>query len=233
MRVAERTAELTRAHEEMKTVSFELIWAEEKERERIAGELHDQVGQSLLLAKMKMDALVDRIPDESLRSSALEASSLVAASIHDIRSLTFRMRPPLLDTAGIDIVLKWLCSSVSSDYDLQVEFAGECPPASLSVETRYTLYQAVRELLINVTKHARTQWAQVSITSTDNTIVVSVADEGIGFDAPAAILKHIDNGGFGLYNVRQRIEYLGGSCSIESVPGTGTKVTLTLPLSEN
>ena len=230
MRVAERTAELARSHEEMKTVSFELIWAEEKERERIAGELHDQVGQSLLLAKMKLDALADRITDDTLRSSALEASSLVTVSISDIRSLTFRMRPPLLDTAGIDTVLKWLCSSVSSDYDLQVEFAGECQPASLSVETRYTLYQAVRELLINAAKHARTQRAQVSLTASDDTIVVSVTDEGIGFDAPAAILKHIDNGGFGLYNVRQRIEYLGGSCAIESAPGRGTRITLTLPL---
>ena len=162
-RVAERTSELARAHEEMKKVSFELIWAEEKERERIAGELHDQVGQSLLLAKMKLDALEDRLPDESLRSWAAEAASLVEISIHDIRSLTFRMRPPLLDTAGIDTVLEWLCTSISNDYDLQVDFTSDCQPRPLSAETRYSLYQAVRELLINVAKHARTQRAQVSL----------------------------------------------------------------------
>jgi PAS domain S-box-containing protein len=229
-RVAERTAELARAHEEMKTVSFELIWAEEKERERIAGELHDQVGQSLLLAKMKLDALGDRITDESLRASALDAATLVAATIHDIRSLTFRMRPPLLETAGIDTVLRWLCSSVSNDYDLQVEFSGEGPPALMSVETRYTLYQTVRELLINVAKHARARRAQVSLSSGIGTLVVSVADDGAGFNVQDGVLKHVNNGGFGLYNVRQRIEYLGGSCSIESAPGRGTRVTLMAPL---
>jgi PAS domain S-box-containing protein len=232
-RVTERTSELARAHEEMKKVSFELVWAEEKERERIAGELHDRVGQSLLLAKMKLDVLGEKLPDESTRSWAVDAASLVQTSIHDIRSLTFRMRPPLLETAEINTILKWLCTSISSDYNLQAEFTGDGQPASLKVETRYSLYQAVRELLINVAKHARTYRAQVSLTTAEGMLAVCVADEGAGFTPQDGILKHANNGGFGLYNVRQRIEYLGGSCSIESVPGTGTQVTLTLPLSEN
>jgi PAS domain S-box-containing protein len=232
-RVAERTSELAQAHEEMKKVSFELIWAEEKERERIAGELHDRVGQSLLLAKMKLDALGEKLPDESTRSWAVDAASLVQMSIHDIRSLTFRMRPPLLETAEIDTVLKWLCTSISNDYNLLAEFTGNGQPASLNVETRYSLYQAVRELLINVAKHARTHRAQVSLTTIKGILAVSVADEGAGFTPKDGILKHANNGGFGLYNVRQRIEYLGGSCCIESAPGTGTQVTLTLPLAEN
>ncbi len=232
-RVAERTTELALAHEEMKKVSFELIWAEEKERERIAGELHDRVGQSLLLAKMKLDALGEKLPDESTRSRALDAASLVQTSIHDIRSLTFRMRPPLLETAEIDSVLKWLCTSISNDYDLQADFTGKGQPASLNVEARYSLYQMVRELLINVAKHARTHRAQVSLATGKDALLVSVADEGAGFNPRDGILKHVNNGGFGLYNVRQRIEYLGGSFSIESTPGKGTRVTLTLPLSEN
>ena len=108
-KVAERTSALALTNEQMNKVSLELVWAEERERERIAGELHDQVGQSLLLAKMKLDALSDKIPSGPLRTHAEEASSLLENSIHDIRSLTFRMRPPILDTAEIETVLKWLC----------------------------------------------------------------------------------------------------------------------------
>jgi PAS domain S-box-containing protein len=232
-RVVERTAELALANEQMKKVSFELIWAEEKERERIAGELHDQVGQSLLLAKMKLDALEDSLSDESLRSAAADAAALVATSILDIRSLTFRMRPPLLDTAGIDTVLEWLCTSISNDYKLQVNFDSDYQPKPLPADARYSLYQSVRELLINVAKHARTARAHLSLTSANGTLAVQVADDGAGFNPPEALLKHVNNGGFGLYNVRQRIEQLGGRIAIESAPGRGTKVTVTVPLSES
>jgi signal transduction histidine kinase len=228
-KVIERTAELADAHEQMKRVTFELIWAEEKERERIAAELHDQVGQSLLLAKLKLDALEDKLSDDSLHSYALDASSLIDTSIQDIRSLTFRMRPPLLDNAGIVTSLEWLCSSISNDYNLQVDFADDGQPKPLSTEMRYSLYQAVRELLLNVVKHAGTETAQLSITTDNHTLAVHVADNGVGFNHSDAILKHVNNGGYGLYNVKQRIEQMGGRFTIESAPGKGTSVTLRMP----
>lgn len=230
-KVAERTSALTLANEEMKRVSFELVWAEERERERIAGELHDRVGQSLLLAKMKLDALADELPPDALRATALDAAALVVNSIQDIRSLTFRMRPPILDTAGIETALQWLCSSIGSDYALQVTFSSDSHPKPLSAGARYLLYQAVRELLLNIVKHAGYAEAQLTLTTLDNNLLVLVADNGAGFSNPDAILKHVNNGGYGLYNVRQRIEQLGGSFAIESIPGQGTRVSLTVPLS--
>lgn len=230
-KVAERTSALTLANEEMKRVSFELVWAEERERERIAGELHDRVGQSLLLAKMKLDALADELAPDALRATALDAAALIGNSIQDIRSLTFRMRPPILDTAGIETALEWLCSSIGGDYALQVTFSSDSHPKPLSAGARYLLYQAVRELLLNVVKHAGYAEAQLTLTTLDNNLLVLVADNGAGFSNPDAILKHVNNGGYGLYNVRQRIEQLGGSFAIESNPGQGTRVSLTVPLS--
>jgi PAS domain S-box-containing protein len=230
MRVAERTAALECAHEQMKKVSFELVRAEERERERIAAELHDQVGQSLLLAKMKLDALTDKRHSEAIQSQLLEATSLLESSINDIRTLTFRMRPPMLDTAGIETALKWLCSSISGDYSLQVDFVSDCPQLSLSPELRYSLYQAVRELLINVAKHAATDKAQLFLTAGKDTIIAKVADHGVGFDSSDDSLQHINRGSYGLYNIKQRIEQMGGAWSIESAPGMGTTITLTLPL---
>lgn len=232
-KVAERTSALTLANEEMKRVSFELVWAEERERERIAGELHDRVGQSLLLAKMKLDALADELPSDALRATTVDAAALIGNSIQDIRSLTFRMRPPILDTAGIETALEWLSSSIGSDYALQVNFSSDSHPKPLSAGARYLLYQAVRELLLNIVKHAGYAEAQLTLSTVDNNLLVLVADNGAGFSNPDAILKHVNNGGYGLYNVRQRIEQLGGSFAIESNPGQGTRVSLTVPLSGN
>lgn len=231
-RVSERTSALALANEKMKKVSFELVWAEERERERIAGGLHDQVGQSLLLAKMKLDALADRISSKPLRSSLEEASSLVETSIHDIRSLTFRMRPPILDTAGIDTALEWLCSSITNDYKLRVDFVNDCQPKPLSTEVRYSLYQAVRELLLNVVKHAKTETAQLSLKTDNHALVVHIADHGTGFSHPDAGPRGVSSGGYGLFNVQQRIEQMGGRFALESAPGKGTSVTLRVPFNE-
>jgi len=231
-RVAERTADLAIANEQMKKVSFELIWAEEKERERIAGELHDQVGQSLLLAKMKLDALAEQLPTDSIRTAAEEAAALVSDSIRDIRSLTFRMRPPLLDTAGIETSLNWLCASISQDYNLQVDFADDGQPKPLSAEARYSLYQAVRELLLNVVKHAQAEKAQLAIRIDKQTLVVQVIDHGVGFSLPEE-RPDSSSSGYGLYNVQQRVKHLGGTIAIESTPQRGTTVTLQLPLTES
>ncbi|NTV50655.1 MAG: PAS domain S-box protein [Geobacteraceae bacterium] len=232
-KVTERTISLTLAHEQMEKISFELVWAEERERERIAGELHDRVGQSLLLAKMKLDALAESLSADASGRYAEEAAELVQTSIHDIRTLTFRMRPPVLDTAGIETSLEWLCASVREDYNLQVSFSSDCQPKPLlSQEASYSLYQAVRELLLNVVKHAKTEKARLTMETDHNSIVVTVVDNGIGINRPDSVLKQV-NSGYGLYNVRLRVQQMGGSFSVESAPGNGTSATIILPMTEN
>lgn len=230
LRVAERTSELVRTHEQMKKVSFDLLWAEERERERIAGELHDQVGHSLLLAKMKLDALAEKSQADEQRFLTQNALSLVETSIKDIRSLTFRMRPPLLDSSGIEVALEWLCSSMDSDYGLNVEFISDGHFLSLTAEMRYSLYQAVRELLLNVVKHAGVNVAELSLKTDNECIFVQVKDDGVGADNIAVSLTADSMRGYGLYNVRQRIEQMGGRFAVASSSGRGTLVTLILPL---
>ena len=230
MKVAERTSELVRTHEQMKKISFDLLWAEERERERIAGELHDRVGQSLLLVKMKLDALAVKIPAAELRILAVDAVSLLKTSIKDIRSLTFRMRPPILDSSGIQVALEWLCSSMNSDYGLVVDFTTDGHSLPLTADMRYSLYQAVRELLLNAAKHSGTAFAELSIKTDDENIIIQVKDNGVGSDKIAMSLTVDNLSGYGLYNVRQRIEQMGGVFAVASAPGKGVSVTLTLPL---
>ena len=231
--VLARTAALEQANEEMKKVSFELILAEEKERERIAGELHDQVGQSLLLAKMTLEALADKLQSDTQRTAAEKAVSLIGTSIQDIRSLTFMMRPPLIESSNIERILKWLCDSINEEYDMRVVFTGTKAEILLAPELRYVTYHVVRELLLNVVKHAKTKDAGLALQTDDkDNLTLRVTDNGVGFAPADAVNKHVTGGGYGLYNVRQRIKQIGGTFTVESASGTGTVLTLLVPIKQ-
>jgi len=230
LRVAERTSALARANDQILKISFELVRAQEQERSRIAAELHDQVGQTLLLAKMKLDMLASKTGSPVENKYMEDIVTLLQSTIHDIRTLTFSMRPPLLETAGLEAAFEWLCTSIENDYNLQIEFCRICRPISLAGEQRYSFFQAVRELLLNVAKHAGVDRAKLSLYSENNNLIVRVTDEGIGFAGNGESPCSESNGGFGLFNVQQRIELLGGSFAIVTAPGKGTAVTLTVPL---
>lgn len=226
--VTRRTAALTNANKQIKMMSFELIRAQEQERIRIAAELHDQVGQALLLAKIRLDMLASELSPYGKEHGAADISILIETCIQDIRTLTFGMRPPLLDTAGLEAALTWLCKSIKQYYHLQVTFTGSSKPVSLSREQRYSLYQAIRELLLNVAKHAGVDSADLTLSSDGSTLAVQVSDKGNGFDA-ALSQQSLANGGLGIFNVQHRIEQMGGSFTLVSAPLQGTTVILTIP----
>lgn len=117
---------------------------------------------------------------------------------------------------------------MNSDYAIQIDFTDDGQPKPLTAEVRYSLYQTVRELLLNVVKHAGTGKAELSIKTENNRIVVQVKDQGAGFNCSAADVIQEKTSGYGLYNVRQRIEQMGGQFTVESAPEKGTSVTLAL-----
>jgi PAS domain S-box-containing protein len=215
---------------QLEALGFELSIAEERERARIAGELHDQVGQCLVLGKIKIYALASLHPSPDQRVVIEELERLLDKSIQDIRSLTFQLRPPILATAGLEAAVKWLGEELKENYGLLVDCHDDRQPKPLSYEIRSYLFQAVRELLLNVAKHAGTKGAQVSFCRDGDSIVITVADDGAGFDMTHALAKRGRSAGFGLFNVQQRIEYLGGRFMIESLPGKGSRATIVVPL---
>jgi PAS domain S-box-containing protein len=213
-------------------MAFELQLAEERERARIAGELHDLVGQRLLLGKMKLDMLESRRASGSITGELSAVAGLIEESIQDIRSLTFQLRPPLLANEGLVAAVGWLCSELNDDHGLEVEFSDDQAAKPLDYEFRSLLYQSVRELLLNVIKHAGTKKARVALERTAQTVVITVEDQGAGFDPAKVASRTAKNGGYGLFNLKQKIEYLKGTFVCETSPGKGTRTTLIFPLKQ-
>ncbi len=222
-RVAERTGQLT-------SLTAELSLVEERERRLIATELHDQVGQTLILCKIKLSSLSRSLPDEKFQEIVGELKAHISRSIEEIRSLTFQLSPPLLYEVGFEAAVEWLCEEFEGKYGFHVEFSDDGLPKPLSEETSVALFQMVRELLINVAKHAEASTVRLSVGTVSDKISIMIADDGVGFEKSDGFWYWSKKSGFGLFNIRQRIEHMGGEFVLESEIGNGTCVTLLLPL---
>lgn len=214
----------------LESMSIDLSLAEERERDRIAGELHDQVGQRLIFGKMILDALAGQVSGNACESNVQELSRVMDLSIQDIRSLTFQLRPPLLASAGLEAALHWLGEEFREKYGLLLTFSDDGQQHAMRYETRSCVFQAVREILLNTAKHANATHIGIDIMHDDQLVKLRISDNGRGFEPSEARMRKSKSGGFGLINVQQRIEHLGGRFLIESSPGNGTCVTISVPM---
>jgi signal transduction histidine kinase len=214
--------------EQLLSLATEISLAQEHERRQIAVALHDQIGQSLAMARMKLRATLKPVHDSQLREDLGQVTTLIEETLKETRSLTFELSPPILAELGFESAVLWLAKHVDERFGLRVELRKAKAELSLSPEMAAVLYQAVRELLMNVVKHAQVDSAKVSIRLQDEEVHVSVRDRGVGFD-PSVIENPVRMDGFGLFSIRERLRYFGGRVSVESTPGKGTVVTLVAP----
>jgi PAS domain S-box-containing protein len=211
----------------MNNMAIEVSLAEERERNRIAGELHDQVGPNLLLGALKIDQLQARLSDASYDSEFEAAKKFITQAIGDIRSLTFQLRPPILASAGLEAALKWLAQDYEQLYGIHVKVQHGATSIPLEYGVRVTLFHAVRELLLNVVKHAAARHVTITIAKNPDMLDVTVEDDGAGFPVSEDNSTHSNS--FGLFNIQQKINYLGGQMHIESSPGHGARISITVP----
>jgi signal transduction histidine kinase len=211
-------------------MAVELSLAEERERRRIAAELHDNIGQTLLLGKMKLGSLINKIPAGIDKNEYEEVLKLQEQVIRAVRSLTQQLFPPILSGAGLEAALEWLSKRMEEDFGLRVTFVDDRKPKPLSEDIRAIIFQACRELLINVAKHAETGSARVAVGRECDMLYLTVEDRGKGFDPAKGAIGVSWDSGFGLFNIRERLKHLGGEATLESAPGQGTRVTLRVAL---
>lgn len=215
--------------ERLEQLAAELSLAEERERRRLAADLHDQIGQSLAFASIKTQALRGFVTGEGARHLA-ELSGLMEQVIRDVRTLIFQISPPLLYEVGLEAALEWLAESIQQEHGFPVSFSDDGGAKPLADDMKVALYQVAREVLINAAKHARPGQVAVETGCRGNRFVLTIWDDGIGFDLASVTVNSTAHSGFGLFNIRQRMETLGGQVEIDSHPGRGTTVTVTAPL---
>ncbi len=220
-RVRERSEELSR-------LSRDLALAEVREGRQIAHDLHDGIGQELNVAVIKLDALRGSADAVKSKPALDELTALLGHVVRDMRSLTAQLNPPVLDLLGLVPAIEWLGEEMRKTYHLEVVIDDDNLPKPLSHVAASIVFRAVRELLINVARHAEVKAARVSVRCEEGILKIEVRDHGAGFARDGPNSKSAAN--LGLVAIRERVAYIGGELTIDSKRGRGTTATITVPL---
>jgi signal transduction histidine kinase len=223
-RVEARTDELRQAHDRLRAGASEALLSEERERRNLAIDLHDGLGQLLTLASMKLGLMRKSCEVQALDPKLREVEQIISEAHERSGSVTFQLCPPVLHDVGLTAAAQWLADDLKRRYELHVSLEHDGQRWPLDEPTRISLFRTLSELLINVAKHAGTSKAHVRLWGDGSLMMMSVADQGVGFDHEA------DTSGFGLFSIRERLNHLGGAVRIDSIPGEGTQITVITPM---
>jgi PAS domain S-box-containing protein len=227
------TVEIERRVFQLRSLASQLLHVEERERHQLACDLHDDLGQLLAAAKLKVYLLKQSLRLPQADKQFEDLTQILDQADQSMRAVMFRASPPVLHDLGLGPALDWLAREIERQYGLRVAVEVDPDLQPLTSEVRTMIFRSVREVLINVVRHAQTGSARVALAASRGSrrLRVLIEDEGVGFDT-----KGLRWGGkksvigFGLVSVRERIEAIGGSITIESAPGQGTRVEMTVPI---
>lgn len=214
----------------LRSLASEISLAEERERRRIAAELHDRIGQALAITRIKLDALRESATTRDLIIDMDEIRALIDQTIHDTRSLTIELSPPILYELGFEAAVDWLAEQTHKRHGIEMVFETDSVPKPLRDDVRVVLFKVVQELIFNVVKHAKAHTAKISLRRDGERIRIVVEDDGVGFDMSEKIHSIGENGCFGLFSIRERLESFGGRLEVVTEPGEGTQVIIVTPL---
>jgi signal transduction histidine kinase len=216
---------------QLKNLASQLTLAEENERHRVAVGLHDQIGQPLAIAKMKSQMLLESGLSPHNQKEAEDICDLLSSTLQDSRSLTFKLSSPVLYELGLEAaVASWLQNEIEAKHAIKTEFYDDGSLKPLKDEVRNLLFRNVRELLANVLRHGQAQTIKVDVRRTNDSIEVSVEDDGVGFNPVEKTREINSQKGYGLFSIREQLENIGGHIEIDSAIGRGCRVKLTAPL---
>ena len=216
--------------EQLRALSSQIALTEEEQRRSIALGLHDQTGQSLTLTRMNLNEITKSVSSKEIKEKLEYTTRIVDETIDQVRSLIFDLSPPELYQFGVEAAIESLCERKSKLHNIRILFFDDEKLKPLQKTDSILIYQSVRELLFNVIKHAHATKIHVSAKSLHNRLEVIIKDNGVGFDTANLYLSKQKNSSFGLFSIKERMQYHGGSFHIESIPGRGTKSILSIPL---
>jgi len=221
-------AKVSRDTQRLRTLSLQMTMAEERERQLLAEQLHDDLGQLLSVIKIKLTTLV--IVSPVLQTQLAEVETLADQALESARLITRQLSPPTLHTLGLGPALQGLAEDFQCLHHLSVHTQIEAIPAAMNVAVRAVLYRSARELLINVVRHAEATEVQLYCVADDQQLTLAVSDDGGGFKTPCLCDDLPGSDGFGLRSISERIANFEGEMTIDSTPAKGSRVSLSVPL---
>lgn len=229
LQVQESAQILGRTREELSVVSALLFSSQERERERIAGELHDDINQRLALLRMDLDGILASLP-AAIRETVSEGFRAAIGEVDevadDLRQLSHRLHPQILNDLGLERAIRDLCETFSRRHSKPVQFSTRNIPEEIAASTSLALYRIAQEGLQNIAKHAQAESAHIALVGARETLELSIRDNGRGFDAGT----NRRAAGIGLITMAQRANLAGGSFEIQSQPNKGTRIRVSVPL---
>ena len=219
--------QMTVYQSQLRRLASQMLLTEEKERRRLASDLHDGLGQKLALVKMQLDSLRS-MGEPGAEVALADVINVIDQTHKSVRSLTFELSPPILHDLGLAAAVEWLAEDMSKRTGVQIAVKADAQARPMNEQSRIIAYRCVRELLMNVIKHAHATDATVSIEANGRQLRIGVRDNGIGF-ASEDVNETLERNAFGLFSVRERVEHVGGAMKIRSTPGKGAVVTLDIP----
>jgi signal transduction histidine kinase len=216
------------AREALEKVSGQLIEGQEKERRRLARELHDDICQRLAMLSLKIEKVTrcwgnGRMPvGDQLEQIWQQCSALTG----DVQALSHELHPSILDNLGLATAVKSFCREVSEQSGVAVEFVGKNIPNSLPPEVALSLFRVVQEAVHNAIKYSGEKHFEVRLQRESEYLELEVSDQGVGFDAKSAK----NGGGLGLVSMSERIHQVNGTFNIDSQPNAGTRIRARVPL---
>jgi signal transduction histidine kinase len=228
MREAENA--LAQHDAQLRALATEITLAEERARRKLASELHDGPAQNLTGMSLNLASLKRKITDRETVELLAEMEQVLADTTLQTRTLMLELAPPGLHENGLVEALRWLADRVRQQQRLLVTVEDDGTPKPLEDQVTVLLFQTVRELLQNVVKHARSKRATVRCSADQDQLRIDVLDPGVGFEVQSLNRLPTRTGGFGLFNIRERLKLMGGNIDIHSVVGEGTTVRIRVPL---
>ncbi len=220
--VQRRLEESVQAQASLQELSAKLVRAQEEERRKLSRELHDEVGQSFSAVLMEAENLLDLEPAAQVRQHLESIRGVAEKGMNEIRNMALLLRPSMLDDFGLVPALDWQARETAKRTGMRVQVASEVAD-ELPEEHKTCIYRVVQEALNNCARHAQASAVQVDVRTEANQIMLSVQDDGSGFDT-------VRVRGMGLLGMEERVRHLGGTFEIDSKPGRGTLLQVRLPL---
>jgi PAS domain S-box-containing protein len=226
----EAEEKLIHNQEQLRSLASQLTKVEAQERRNIASYLHDHLGQELFAMKLQLEQLKKSSPAPHTITTLESVIERTNQMMSDMRSMSYELSPPILYELGLEAALEWIIEEMRTLRGFTITFTDDGQVKPLNDTTKVLLFQAVRELLNNVTRHAQSQNAEVFLARENGMVVIQVNDDGVGFEGSAADASKGKTQGFGLYSIKERLHYIGGDLAVESARNRGARITLKAPL---